>query len=125
MQNIKTGEPKNTYKEIGYWFKKNTKENVSLAMVEIGIIGWYSDRKIIDILGLVNPKNAKFIGERKFNKWLSIYNPDYILIHDPIWVHEKSAKKALASGMYIFDNRFNSNFAGYKLLKKKHLERER
>jgi len=102
------------YKNIGIWLNQNTREDAKIALVEIGTIGWYSDRPIIDILGLVNPLNARFIGERKFEEWLNHYSPDFILIHDPPWPHEAGAVKALASGRFEPDTRFN--FKGYKLL---------
>lgn len=85
-------------------------------MVEIGIIGWYSNRPIIDILGLVSPLNARFIGERKFEEWLKHYSPDLILIHDPPWPHEVGAVNALAAGRFEPDPRFD--FQKYRLLRK-------
>ena len=102
------------YKNIGIWLNQNTQENAKIALVEIGTVGWYSDRPIIDILGLVNPLNARFIGERKLEEWLNHYSPDYILIHDPPWPHEVGAEKALAMGRFKLDIRFD--FQGYKLL---------
>ncbi len=104
------------YKNIGIWLYQNTQENAKIALVEIGTIGWYSDRPIIDILGLVNPLNARFIGERKFEEWLNHYSPDFILSHDPPWPHEAGAGKALASGSFEPDTRFD--FKGYNLLKR-------
>jgi hypothetical protein len=104
------------YKNIGIWLNQNTEKNAKIALVEIGTIGWYSDRPIIDILGLVNPLNARFIGERKFEEWLNHYSPDYILIHDPSWPHEAGVEKALASGSFEPDIRFD--FKGYRLLRK-------
>lgn len=78
------------YASIGTWLKENTPSDSSVAMVEIGIVGWYSERRIIDILGLVNDFNADYIAERNFYGWMLHYQPDYILRHDPIWGHEQS-----------------------------------
>jgi hypothetical protein len=47
---------------------------------------------------------------------LNHYSPDFILIHDPPWPHEAGAGKALASGSFEPDTRFD--FKGYKLLKR-------
>ena len=104
------------YKNIGIWLNQNTEENAQIALVEIGTVGWYSHRYIVDILGLVNPLNARFIGEKKFEEWLNHYSPDYILIHDPPWPHETGAGKAQAAGRFEPDLRFN--FSGYGLLRK-------
>ena len=108
------------YEEMGIWLKNNTPIDASVAMVEIGIVGYFSDRYIIDILGLVNPFNAKYIGERKFDKWLTKYHPDYILVHDPLWGHEQSVKKIVMDGEYLEYLKFN--IAGYKLFASKHLQ---
>lgn len=103
-------------KNIGIWLNQNTEENTQIAMVEIGTVGWYSNRYIIDILGLVTPLNARFIGGRKFEEWLNHYSPDYILIHDPPWPHEAGAGKAWATGRFEPDRRFG--FARYRLLRR-------
>ncbi len=105
-----------SYKEIGIWLKKNTTTDSKIALVEIGTVGWYSERYIIDILGLVNPYNAKLIGEKKFAQWLEHYEPDYILVHDPLWGHEISADMLIKKNLYKKDERFD--FKGYMLLKK-------
>lgn len=105
------------YRDIGQWLKNNTADNAKIAMVEIGIVGWYSERYIIDILGLVNPLNAKFIGERKFKEWLNHYSPDYILVHKPLWGHEIGVKDSIRNGDFVEDPSFH--YSGFKLLTKR------
>jgi hypothetical protein len=92
------GSQATPYVTIGQWLKENTPTEAKIALIEIGTVGWYSQRYIIDILGLVNPYNAKFIGERKFNAWLYYYVPDYILIHQPLTGHEMGVKDAILMG---------------------------
>ncbi len=82
------------YRDIGHWLNEKVGKDESVAMVEIGTVGYYSGRPIIDILGLVNPENARFIGERRFDAWLDVYKPDHILVHDPLWDHELSLIEA-------------------------------
>ena len=102
------------YADIGIWLKENTEAESSVAMVEIGTVGWYSDRHIIDILGLTNKYNADYIAEGDVLGWLLHYKPDYILIHDPIWPHEKSANFMRSEDFYHEVTDFN--FSGYSLL---------
>ncbi|MBF0550236.1 MAG: hypothetical protein HQK60_06850 [Deltaproteobacteria bacterium] len=104
------------YMVIGRWIEQRTAVNSSVACVEIGHIGWYSKRKIIDILGLVNPHNARLIGERKFGHWLKYYRPDYILTHNPPWPAEQGMPQLVAAGLYTPDNRFD--FPGFSLFAK-------
>lgn len=116
FNSIILSEPNHPYKKIGLWLNQNIAEDASIACIEIGIIGFYSDRQIIDILGLVNHHNAKYLGERKFRKWLHYYSPDYILVHDPLWILENSLKYLSTKRRYSVDSSFNIN--GFKLYKK-------
>jgi len=104
------------YAKIGIWLKNNTPPNASVAMVEVGTVGWYADRNIIDILGLTNKYNADFIARRDFTGWFEKYQPDYILRHEPRWGHEQSTEILEGQRAYIPDERFN--FPGYVLLRK-------
>lgn len=105
-----------SYVQIGGWLKANTPPNASVAMVEIGTVGWYADRRIIDILGLTNPYNADFIARGDADSWPIHYQPDYILIHKPLWIHETVAKPLEDSGAYASVASFN--IPGYAILHK-------
>lgn len=94
------------YKNIGKWLSKNTPNNSTIAMVEIGIVGYFADRKIIDILGLVNEHNAEFIGNRDLFSWLTHYQPEYILVHKPIYSWEYSIEPLRKNKYYILDKTF-------------------
>ena len=41
------------------WIKNNTAENDVIATHDVGAIGYYSDRKIVDVAGLVTPELIK------------------------------------------------------------------
>jgi arabinofuranosyltransferase len=103
-----------SYTEIGLWIKEHTPPEAKVAAAEIGHIGWFSERYIIDILGLVSPPNADLIGQRRFDAWLEHYTPDYMLVHDPLWKHEVSAEGLRASGTFRPAPDFH--FPGYALL---------
>ena len=105
-----------SYAQIGMWIKANTPPNVSVAMVEVGTVGWYADRHIIDILGLTNPYNADYIAKGDADSWPIHYQPDYILIHNPLWIHETIAKPLEDSGAYAPVANFN--IPGYTMLYK-------
>ena len=112
-----TGGGRNeSYAQIGTWINLNTAKTSSLASVEVGTIGWYSDRFIIDILGLTNKFNATFIGNKDVYSWLTKYQPDYILLHNPPWIHEEGASALQKNKAYEVVEEFN--FPGYILLKK-------
>ena len=105
-----------SYVKSGEWLKANTPPNASVAMVEVGTVGWYADRRIIDILGLTNPYNADFIAKGDADSWPIHYQPDYILIHNPLWIHETIAKPLEDAGAYAPVASFN--IPGYTMLYK-------
>ena len=102
------------YRDIGIWLSKNTPANAKIAAAEIGILGYYSDRYIIDILGLVSPHNAEHLATRSYDAWLYEYKPDYILMHDPAWSFELGVKMFYYGKPRYFDERFV--YPGYKLI---------
>lgn len=106
------------YKTIGTWIREHTESDAKIACIEIGHIGWYSKRYIIDILGLVNPYNAKYLGQKKFDKWLSHYSPDYILVWVPLRPHEISVQKLLEEKRYVLFHEFDFNGWKFRLLRK-------
>jgi hypothetical protein len=112
----KSGFTNQAYIQMGKWLKTSTPENSSVAMVEVGTVGWYADRRIIDILGLTNPHNADYIAKSDVYSWPKHYQPDYILCHKPLWIHETVAKLLEESGAYAPVPNFN--FPGYQLLYK-------
>lgn len=72
------------YCEAGKWFKNNTPVSSVIGCEEVGIIGYYSDRVIIDEVGLVTPKVAwhKRNGD---NTWfIRYYHPDYLIQFYPV-----------------------------------------
>ncbi len=101
------GRAHDIYKAVGLWLKDNTPADSKIALIEIGHVGFYSQRYIIDILGLVNHKNAEYIGEKKLSAWLDYYQPDYILSHDPPWPLEDSVKTVALQGDYVAPDNFH------------------
>lgn len=67
------------YQEIGQYMNSHTAPNESIGYVEIGLIGYYSHRRIIDPLGLVTADVAPHVANRDFSWALEQYEPDYIL----------------------------------------------
>ena len=77
------------YKEIGIWLSENTPKDASVAVVEIGTVGWYSQRRIIDVLGLVTKDVSSYVASGDFDSWIQFFPPDYILVHEPLWEFER------------------------------------
>jgi hypothetical protein len=101
------------YKEIGIWLSQNTAEDSSVAVVEIGTIGWYSKRRIIDILGLVTADVSSYVAEGDFESWLKLFPPDYIVVHEPLWEFERVIGQVSQEGGLLEVADFD--FPGFKL----------
>jgi len=62
---------------VGEWVRRNTPENSVLAVKDIGYIGYYSQRKILDLAGLVSPECIPFRVKADFVGPIRKFRPDY------------------------------------------------
>ncbi|HEX5760913.1 MAG TPA: hypothetical protein VF121_17130, partial [Thermoanaerobaculia bacterium] len=53
-----------TYRRAGAWLRRETPPETSVAYVEIGVLGWESDRRIVDIMGLVTRAARPYLRAR-------------------------------------------------------------
>jgi SAM-dependent methyltransferase len=114
---LRAAAPHAGYKAIGLWLREHTPPDSAVACVEVGAIGWYSRRPLVDILGLVSPHNAALLGRRDFAGWTRVYRPDLILVHEPRWPAEQGVQALLDAGAYAPVPGFP--FEGYALLARK------
>jgi arabinofuranosyltransferase len=62
------------------WIKENTNKSAVIAAHDIGAIGYFSDRKIIDLAGLIQPEIIPFIrNEGQIAKYIAEKNADYLV----------------------------------------------
>ena len=73
------GPANRLYRAAGEWFAENTDQDASIAYLEIGQIGYYSDRRVIDVLGLVTPGVVDHVKKGDFLWAYLRYKPDYIV----------------------------------------------
>jgi hypothetical protein len=69
-------------KEIGLWLNKNSDPHSTVLLEPLGYVGYYSDRIMIDEVGLVTPDvvalQRKGIGAEAY---IAIFHPDYVILH--------------------------------------------
>lgn len=53
------------------WLKNNTPESSIIATHDVGAIGYYSDRKIVDVAGLINPEFIKKLNSKDFARFMT------------------------------------------------------
>lgn len=67
------------YIEVGEWLQVNTMPTASVGYYEIGYIGFYGHRRMIDTLGLIDPEVSPAVARRDFIWALRERRPDFIL----------------------------------------------
>jgi len=76
------------YEEFGRWLKEIAGEDDTIAAAEIGYIGYYSQRPILDIHGLIHPRWRQQIAQHKY--WWFAHRPNFVVTHTPSWPGEPS-----------------------------------
>ena len=73
------------HREIGEWLRDETPSTASVGTLEVGIMGYYSQRRMIDFSGLIQPEIAgqlatagTFAGATQWA--IAEYEPDYVVL---------------------------------------------
>jgi hypothetical protein len=74
------------YEKAGRWLADHTAPDATVGYFEIGYIGYYGQRRMIDPLGLINPDAAPHIARREFTWAYEHYRPEYIIQNQLIFV---------------------------------------
>ena len=67
------------YIQAGHWLDAETPPSRSVGYYEIGYIGFYGHRRMIDALGLIDPSVSPAVARRDFAWAFGKARPDYIL----------------------------------------------
>ncbi|UCD40794.1 MAG: hypothetical protein JSV69_09340 [Chloroflexota bacterium] len=74
--------------EMAHWVASNTEEKSLLAAHDIGALGYFADRNLLDLAGLVSPEVIPFIRDEKaLQRHMNESNADY-LVTFPGWYPE-------------------------------------
>lgn len=71
------------YQDVSDWLLENSSTTKSIAVLEIGYIGYYTNMQIIDLNGLVTPGLLPWVDdgpEHTLYHSLNFYSPDWVLI---------------------------------------------
>jgi hypothetical protein len=70
------------YMAIGQWLKEHADQHDFVAADEIGYIGYYSNLRLRDMLGLLDLKSITPLSEHRWDWWYTDYpSPKYIVVH--------------------------------------------
>jgi arabinofuranosyltransferase len=75
-----------SYTALSRWFREHTTSSESIAFIEIGYLGYYTENRIIDLAGLVLPDVVPHVAEGDFAWGFWRYEPDYyVYLRDFDW----------------------------------------
>lgn len=87
MATYRSPDPRvETYREIGQWLDTHVPPGASVGLLEVGIIGYYARRPVVDFAGLIQPDVARrFTASTTYQEsaaWtIQTYEPEYVLLH--------------------------------------------
>lgn len=78
------------YREVGEWLNTHTAPQDRVGALEVGIIGYYARRPMIDFAGLIQPAVARqFSVDATYEDAalfaVDYYRPEYLVLHDGIF----------------------------------------
>ena len=75
------------YQTAGRWLAENTPPDASIGILETGIVGYYTDRRMIDFAGLLQPETAAQLSAATSYEdaalWATArFRPDYLVLSE-------------------------------------------
>ena len=68
------------YRRAGEWLASNTPSDALVGMMEVGVMGYYANRWIVDLLGLLQPEVAHALARGDILWAIPTYVPDYLAL---------------------------------------------
>ena len=99
--------------ETSLWVHENTEPDALVAAHDIGALGYFGGRRLLDMAGLVSPEVIPFLrDEAQLEKWLTQENADF-LVTFPSWYPELT--KAL-EGVFRTEGAYSQAFDGESMV---------
>ena len=68
------------YRRVGEWLAANTPAEADVGVTEVGVMGYYAERRMVDFLGLLRPDVARALARGDPAWALFHYQPDYLAL---------------------------------------------
>ena len=100
------------YRQAGQWLRENTPEAALVGVTEVGVMGYYAGRPMVDFLGLLEPEVAGALARGDLYWALLRYQPDYLALTaiSPLYTYDLRAdswfQTAYAPVKTLADSRF-------------------
>ena len=100
------------HRQLGEMAKRMTRPGDAIAVNDIGAIGYFSDRYVVDLMGLISPL-------RSLPENLSIYKPSLLIIF-PNWFPTYTVYDSLHNTVYYLDADSTHKYSALFLVKLEH-----
>jgi hypothetical protein len=100
------------------WLASNTPTNAIIAAHDIGALGYFGQRRLLDLAGLVSPEVIPFIDdEARMRAWLSEQEVDYLVVFEDWYLLLPEGKQVVYQTNGIFSPQSGgSNMLVYRWL---------
>lgn len=68
------------YHSMALWLRDNTLPDAVVAVPEVGYVGYYSERRVLDLAGLCSPQVIPYLPARRYVEILQDFQPDFVAI---------------------------------------------
>jgi hypothetical protein len=81
------------YRLAGYWLRDHTPPDALVGVTEVGVMGYYAGRPMLDFLGLLEPDVAEALARGDLYWALLRYQPDYLVLTgiSPLYAYDLRA----------------------------------
>ncbi len=81
------------YERAGRWLRANTPPGARVGVTEVGVMGYYAERPMVDFLGLLKPDVADALARGDLTWALLHYQPDYLALTavSPLYAYDLRA----------------------------------
>jgi hypothetical protein len=75
------------YQRVGEWLDANLPPNARVAVMEVGIMGFYAHRPMVDLLGLIRPETIDALRRQDFFWTIADAQPEAVVLtgKNPLW----------------------------------------
>ncbi|MBI4675297.1 MAG: hypothetical protein HY741_26945 [Chloroflexi bacterium] len=71
------------YQRAAAWLAQNTDANASVDALEVGVIGYFDNRRTVDFVGLVDPMRVPYLRAREFADGVRRAHAEYVIAIPP------------------------------------------
>ena len=83
IKNVQINNHQKSLQRIGEWLNENTEQDATVQLEPLGYAGYYANRRMLDVVGLITPTvvDLKKSGLLNPHHYIPILEPDYLVVH--------------------------------------------